>query len=282
MATALTVRELRGAARLYRQGVEGAEHRLRGIIEENLDDLPSLLHFPAKNLDQLREHDDPVAVLVGTIEGAPKVVRSVKLRMENRRAAELAEQLGHSAVFDNAGNCELNLQLLAEIACLGDHRHIVFGDRGGVSSRKLHQLFHEVRRVSGCSALLTDNSLCIVYMTERSRGIVRLYLHATALSPETVYVPLGEPPPEVALAAVEAVESQQAPGAAVLELESSAVEDAGSCAQEPREPVSGPAWAPSALARAVEPPRGPAVRGSRKRGIAQFIHALSAAIGGGR
>ena len=279
MATALTVQELRGAARLYRQGVEGAEHRLREILDTNLDDLPGLLNFPKENLDRLREHDDPVAVLVGTIEGAPKVLRDVKLRLENRRAAELAEQLGHSAVFDSAGNCELNLQLLAEIACLGDHRHIVFGDRGGVSSRKLHQLFHEVRRVSGCSALLTDNSLCIIYMTERSRGIVRLHLQPVQPSADAVCVPLSGPPPEVALAAVEVVEVPMAHDTVSA---STSILGVDSGAQEPRAPVHAPARAPTTPERAVEPPRGPAVRSAKPRGIMRFIDALSAAVGGGR
>jgi hypothetical protein len=279
MAPALSIAELRGAAKLYRQGVEGAELRLRGIIEENLDDLPSLLNFPPENLHRLREHDDPVAVLVGTIEGAPKVLRGVKLRLENRGAAELAEQLGHSAVFDSAGNCELNLQLLAEIACLGDHHFVVFGDRGAVSSRKLHQLFHEVRRVSGCSALLTDNSLCIVYMTSRSRGIVRLHLQPVQLSADAVSVPLLVPPPEVALSAVEAVE---VPMAHETVSASSSVEGVDSGAQEPREPVREPAWAPSTPERAVEPRRRPAARPVRGRGVMRFIDALSVAVGGGR
>jgi hypothetical protein len=279
MATALSVADLRGAAKLYRRGVEGAEHRLRGIIEENLDELPGLLNFPPENLHRLREHDDPVAVLVGTIEGAPKVLRGVKLRMENRRAAELAEQLGHSAVFDSARNCELNLQLLAEVACLGDHRFIVFGDRGAVSSRKLHQLFHEVRRVSGCSALLTDNSLCIVYMTDRSRGIVRLHLQPVQPSADAVVVPLSVPPREVAPAADEVVEEPEALGAVS---ESSSIEGADSGAQDARYRVPEPAWAPSTPERAVEPPRGPAVRPSRPRGVMRFIDALSAAVGGGR
>ncbi len=276
MAPALSIAELRGAAKLYRQGVEGAELRLRGIIEENLDDLPSLLNFPKENLGRLREHDDPVAVLVGTIEGAPKVLRGVKLRMENRRAAELAEQLGRSAVFDNAGTCELDLHLLAEIACIGDHHFIVFGDRGAVSSRKLHQLFHEVRRVSGCSALLTDNSLCIIYMTERSRGIVRLHLQPVQLSAEAVVVPLVEPPPEVAVAAVGVVET---PHARETVSASSSIEGVDSGAQDARYRLPEPAWAPTTPERAVEPPRRPTERRHIRR-FATFLDALSAAVGG--
>ncbi|MFO0680533.1 MAG: hypothetical protein U0234_00715 [Sandaracinus sp.] len=192
MATTLTVPDLRGLAKLYRRGVEGAREQLAAIIGERVAELPRLLGFPPANVTRLREHEDPVEVLVATIEGAPRVAREARMRAENERARALAAELGSTLVVDAEGTVDVDLSTIATIIELGDHRHVSFGERGAVETRRLRALLRECRRVSACSALLRESTLDVVYETARSRGIVRLHLQPAGAGVDVVLVPVTE------------------------------------------------------------------------------------------
>lgn len=194
---ALTVAELRSLAKLHRAGIDGATERLQLIVRDERDALPALLSFPAKNLERLLGEEDPVALLVATIERAPRVARAARARLENERAQHIASELARKLVLDDRGDCELRVGALASIAKLGDHRHIVFGERGGVPTRRLRDLLHACRRVTACSVFVRTTTLDVIYKTPRSRGIVRLHLSFPAPHEHTIVVAMPDPAPVV-------------------------------------------------------------------------------------
>lgn len=173
---AVTIGELRTLAKLYRAGVEGAADRLSEIVRDDRDQLPELLGFPPENVMRLLSDRDPIGLLVATIEGAPRVARALRARAENERAQRLADVITGMLALDARGDCELPLADVVALAQLGDHHRIAFGMRGGVSTRRLRDLFATCRHVTACSAFLRERTLDIVYETRSSRGIVRLHL----------------------------------------------------------------------------------------------------------
>jgi hypothetical protein len=177
---AVTIGELRTLAKLYRAGVEGAADRLMEIVRDERDHLPALLGFPPENVMRLLSDRDPLGLLVATIEGAPRVARALRARAENEKAQRLADVITGTLALDARGDCELPLADVVTLAQLGDHHRIAFGMRGGVSTRRLRDLFATCRHVTACSAFLRERTLDIVYETRSSRGIVRLHLRPAA------------------------------------------------------------------------------------------------------
>jgi hypothetical protein len=190
MATSMTTAQLRGLAKLYRQRVDGAERQLAMIIEHNAHELPELLGFPLKNLERLREHEDPVEVLVATIEGAQRIARELRDRLAYEDASMLAVRLAETAVRRRDGHYALDLDLLGVLLVRYPGRVITFGTRGSCGSLRLRAILRELRDVRATSVVLTNDHIVIGYDGEGCRGMIRLKLHEVVVDDGTLVVPI--------------------------------------------------------------------------------------------
>lgn len=179
MASSLTYGSLRQLARLYRVGIDGAADALAMLVDEHANELPELLGFPMANLDRLRAHDDPVGVLVATIEGAPRVARGLRERIHYDGAAALALQLGETATPREGGHLALDVELLVQTLRFYPGRVVTFGERGSLGSLRLRAVLRELRGVTATSVVVTREHVVVAYESTRSRGLIKLALSST-------------------------------------------------------------------------------------------------------
>lgn len=282
---AVMLAELRGLARLYRDGVDGVREQLMGIITASGPELPDVLGFPPANLERLHRSDDPVEVLVSTIEAVPRVVREARARAQREQARRLASGVAQSAVVVE-GDLELDAALVS--ACCASWPgggRLVFAERGAIDIRRLRALLKECRGLP-ISMLLTATSLIINWRTPHSRGHFKLTLWPGVADAVDLVIPTIDPPVAVPLV-VPASSVLAANGlpeafirAGVTTAESSSTEDGVPGAQAGPGAVEETARAPETPSRVVEAPRRGITHRPPRRGIrARFIEAIAAAMG---
>ena len=290
MATALTIHELRGLARLHRADVEGADEQLAEIIADRGEELPALLHFSPSKLGQLREHDDPVGVLLALIDANRTKARDALRGQQREAAVRLAAVVAASAVVHLRGDVELDPRAVDALCGAWPNGAVVFGRRGGVDARRLRALLKECRSVP-ILMFASDAALNIQWDAGRSRGNIKLTLWPTAEDEDALVIPLLEQPAEVG-------EQPSQHGLQTPTLANSRPEafNAGielhgrsPTAQEPQrrhedaaQGVPGASRAPRHPSRGVEPPRRLAGHHPPSRGLRSFLDALSSAVGGAR
>ncbi len=190
MAETLTLSALRHLARLYRAGVEGAEDVLMEIIEERASELPDALGFPMQNLEHLRAHENPIEILVATIEGAPRVARAVRDEIYFESATMLALRLAQTAERRRDGHHVLDVALLTDMLGRYAGRVITFGPRGSVGAGRLRALVRSLRERASVIVTVTSEHIVIVYRGEQMRGLVKLVLHPVVIDHEALIVPI--------------------------------------------------------------------------------------------
>ena len=289
MATALSLAELRRLGRLHRAGVDGAHEQLEYIIELMGEELPALLHFSAAKLPRLREHPDPVELLLALIDARGSQARDSLRQQQRDLAVRLGLEAAHTAVRYLSGEIELDAASVEAVCCACSGGYLVFGRRGGVEVRRLRALLKECRTLP-IQLSVTGSVLNLRWSAGSSRGNFKLTLWPM-VDDDAVVIPLPDLEDNVhevqSPVDREATPLTNTPPEAVIERHAAQTpaplpEHADSGAQERHRPVPGWARLPRDRPRAVAPPRGPAVRGSRKRGIAMFIDALSSAMAGAR
>ncbi len=286
---AVMLAELRGLARLYRDGVDGVRDQLADVIAVSGSELPDILGFPRANLERLHRNDDPVGVLVDTIEGAQRVAREARGQAQRASARELAAAAAESAQVRLDGDIEIDPALVtAACAAWPTGGDIVFSERGGIDVRRLRSLLKECRRLP-ISMLLTTTSLNIKWATPRSRGYFKLWLRPAAIDADNLMVPLAAvPTSHVDIVAeampLRAIRGDVSPEAVFVspaaEAGPSSTAD-GSCrphdAAEGGEVASRPRETPVSV---VEAPRRFTTHRPPRRGLAvRFIEAIAAAMG---
>lgn len=209
MATSVTVAQLRGLARLYRRRVDGAAQMLTSIIEHSAHELPTVLGFPMKNLERLRDHDDPVEVLVATIEGAPRVARELRERISHESATAMAMRLAETARRRGNGHYALDSELLGEVLARYPGRVATFGTRGSCGSLRLRAILRELRGVRATSVIVTNDQIVVSYEGERCRGLIRLALHEPIVDDTTLIVPIDMRLPDMPTNLVDAPEHEE-------------------------------------------------------------------------
>lgn len=300
MAEAVTLAELRGLARLHRAEVDGAERRLATIIEHDAALLPDLLGFPAANLAKLHEHDDPVGLLVSTIEGASRVARERRAREAREHARALASHLAETASYQPDGNIELVPSALRELLAAWPGRGaLALGSRGCVDVGRLRAVVRECRRVSP-SIVVTNDMMLLTWRTSSSRGYIKLAMAPIAECEDALVVPLdvvADAPEHVHVRASDAardVHVEAPAGAANINMPPSNPVSAPITADAPNEgdrtTIESREDAPQRARGAREVPTHPvgrreAYRGSdanrARRGIAlRFIEAIAHAMAG--
>ena len=192
MASSLTPAGLRHLARLYRADVDGAGEMLSAIIDEQAHDLPDLLGFPLTNLERLRDHDNPVEVLVATIEGAPRVARELRDRIHFESAASQAVRLAQTAVHRPGGHIALDVALLGEVIGRYPGRIVTFGERGSLGAGRLRAVLRLTRDLRATSVVVTAEHLVVMYEGDNNRGLIKLVLHEPIIDHDTLVVPLGQ------------------------------------------------------------------------------------------
>lgn len=287
MASSLTYGSLRGLARLYRNNVDGAAEMLSAIIDTHAHALPEILGFPLKNLERLREHEDPVEVLVATIEGAPRVARDIRDRLHFETAAAMAVRLAETAVHRPGGHHALDVALLGEMLARYPGRIVTFGPRGSVGAGRLRAVVRELRNVLATSVVVTSAHVVIAYEGERARGLIKLVLHEPVVDDLTLVVPLG-----VVTASTEPAREQehpQSPQARALEHEPvnrprhedpSCPDDAPGAVREAPGGVDTPGTVLEARRRPRLRPL-PAHPDAGRHMAVRFIEALASAVLGG-
>lgn len=195
MAAALTLPELRGLARLHRQGVDGARAELEEIIQTHADELPEIVGFPSANLDRLRASVDPVDLLVVTVEAAARRSRQRRHEAQVRAARAIALELAASIVRVGAAYT-LSVSALYELTVAWPGRGMVgFGDFGGIGIPGMRSFLRVCQSVDEIDAVLHADSIVLRYRTGTSRGFVRLVLHPL-VGDDVVVVPLPLADPE--------------------------------------------------------------------------------------
>jgi hypothetical protein len=191
VAQTLTVAQLRGTARLYRAGVDGAADELSRILAEHVEELPALLGFPAANLERLREHQDPAQLLAATIEALPRVARDSRSRAQREMARSIAIDLARSARIDEHGTVDLDIGDLQRLVLLWPATGLLaFDARGSVSVGLLRALLQRCARVTAISVLVATHHVVVAYETATSRGCVRLMLASVARHADVLLVPV--------------------------------------------------------------------------------------------
>jgi hypothetical protein len=197
METTVSLADLRGLARLYRGGVEGAHEQLCGVIEHSSDALPDVIGFPHANVERLRRSDDPVELLVVTIEAGLRGARENRNAAQKRAARDLAAALGQSSMCED-GSVRLPVRWLRDLATTWPGSGmLVFGERGGVGIPGLRAFLRECRRIDDIHAVLTSDALILRYCMSRSRGQVRLGLHPVRDGDDVLAVALPASTPAV-------------------------------------------------------------------------------------
>jgi hypothetical protein len=283
----LTLASLRHLARLHRTGVDGAEAQLAAIIEERADELPAALGFPMKNLERLRAHEDPVQILVATIEGAPRVARAMRDRHQFEAAVILAVRLAQTAERREDGHLGLDVALLGETLAAYPGRVVTFGVRGSVGAGRLRAVVRNLRGMTSAAVTVTNEHVVVVYAGERMRGCLKLVLHPPVVDGEALIVPfdldIAHEAPVVeqeALRSLQARAVEHEPDNCVVEAPASAAFDARGGAVEPE--------STSATPETVLGPRRPsrmplpsATRRPERRFALRFVEALASAVLGG-
>ena len=290
MATALSIAELRGLARLHRADIEGAHEQLTSIIEERAEELPALLNFPPSKLVRLREHEDAVGVLLALIDANRAKARDALRGQQREAAVRLAAAVAASAVVHLRGDIELDPRAVDALCGAWPSGAVVFGRRGSVDARRLRALLKECRSVP-ILMFASDCVLNIKWDTGRSRGNIKLTLWPTAEDEDALVIPLLEQPAEVGeqpsqhglQASVFANNPPQAfngepPPSADLPQR----RDAQPRHEDALQGVPGAPRAPRHPSRGVEPPRRLAGHRPPSRGLRSFLDALSSAVGGAR
>jgi hypothetical protein len=210
MATSMTAPQLRGLARLYRRRVDGAADVLASIIANNAHELPDVLGFPMQNLERLRDHENPVEVLVATIEAAPRVARDLRDKIWHETATAIAVRVAQTAQRRNGGHYGLDLELLGEALTRYPGRIITFGTWGSCGSLRLRAILRETRGLRATSVVLTDTQVVVAYEGERCRGLIKLALHEPVVDEGALIVPIEMRMTDELAHAADAAERQNA------------------------------------------------------------------------
>ncbi len=280
----LTLSSLRHLARLYRAGVDGAEEELATIIEERAEELPSALGFPMKNLERLRAHENPVGILVATIEGAPRVARAVRDKIHFENAVVMAVRLAETAERRADGHHVLDVELLGEMLAIYPGRVVTFGVRGSVGAGRLRTVVRNLRGMTSAAVTVMDEHVTVVYAGERMRGSVKLVLHAPVADHETLIVPL-----DLAIAHEQAVVEQRAtqglqaqvvehgPDNRLEQALCSGAYEARGAVEEPRSTSATQETVLGQRTRSRIPPPAPTHRPERRFAL-RFVEALASAV----
>jgi len=213
MASTVTFADLRGLARLYRDGIDGAKQEISKVIRNDVEQLPSIVGFPPENLHQLADADDPVDLLVITIEAAARRARDDRRVAQKRIAHQLASALAVVAT-ERDSSVALSPRALFDIVSAWPGRGMLgFGDRGGVGIPGLRAFLRACRSVDELEATLTTDTLVLRYATSSSRGAVRLLLHPL-VDDDSVVIPLSVRPLELPLTSVVAASRSPSTSAA--------------------------------------------------------------------
>jgi len=197
----VTVPELRGLAKLYRSGIEGAEESIARIIADSGDELPDVLGFPRPNLERLLDNPNAVELLVATIEGAPRVARDARNRLHREGARELAAIVAANAEPRDDGTVALPLMLVTQMLSLWPGTGLlVLGERGSVDLGRLRAVLRECRGLTSTSLVVTSDAVVVAYTTARSRGLLRLFLQPILRHVDALVVPIAPAPVEVVAA----------------------------------------------------------------------------------
>ena len=294
MATSMTPAQLRGLARLYRRRVDGAADLLASIIANNAHDLPGVLGFPMQNLDRLRDHENPVEVLVATIEAAPRVARDLRDKIWHETATAIAVRLAQTAQRRTGGHYALDVELLGEMLTRYPGRIITFGTRGSCGSLRLRAILRETRGLQATSVVLTDTQVVVAYEGERCRGLIKLALHEPVVDEQALIVPIDMRVPDEVVDAVGAVERQKAwqppePAKPDDEVDRTPEPERRSPPEDPSRHENAPGGilvrgrAPRTPDTVLGQRRGSVVRPTEpvRRAALRFVEALAAAVLGG-
>lgn len=185
----LTYPALRQLARMHRAGIDGAGDELLHIARTRGPELADALRFPRANLERLAEAEDPVALIVATIEGAPRLRREAIQRSRRESASGLAKTLCSISERRDDDEIELHGPLLSELLLLWGAGWVVFGERGSVNAPQLRAILRECRGLRSTAVVLGARELFVVYETERSRGIIRLHLQRVVYDADALHIP---------------------------------------------------------------------------------------------
>jgi len=283
----LTRASLRHLARLHRAGVDGAEAQLAAIIEERADELPAALGFPMKNLERLRARENPLQILVATIEGAPRVARAMRDRHQVEAAVILAVRLAQTAERREDGHLVLDVALLGETLATYPGRIVTFGARGSVGAGRLRAVVRNLRGMTSAAVTITNEHVVVVYAGERMRGCLKLALHPPVVDGEALIVPLDrdiahEAPvvEQEALQSLQARAMEHAPDNCVVEAPCSGAYEARGAVAEQESTSATPetVLGPRRRSRMLPPS---ATRRPERRFALRFIEALASAVLGG-
>lgn len=188
MAT-MTLAELRHVARLFHQGVGGAREQLAAQIADHAEDLPSVVGFAPDQLERLAKSEDPVSLLVATLDRVPEVRRRSRARQQREAAVALATTLVDTACRDDQGAVHVDARLLAEIVARCGSRAIRFGD-GAVETARLRALLRACRGLTDLDVAITHDRLVVRYASHGVRGTITLWLFPISPKVEALRVPL--------------------------------------------------------------------------------------------
>jgi hypothetical protein len=190
---ALSLAELRHLARLVHQGVGGARERLAALIADHADDLPGVVGFAPEQLERLARSDDPVALLVATLDRVPEARRRARSRQQQKIATSLVTTLVDTACRDEAGAVHVDARLLAEVATRCGTRALRFGD-GAVETSRVRALLRACRGVPDLDVAIGSDRLVVRYAGRGMHGAVTLWLFPISPKVEALRVPLERVP----------------------------------------------------------------------------------------
>lgn len=187
----ITLSRLRALAQLHRSGVEGAGDELLALARERTAEVAALLHFVPERLAETWQRHDFLPMILGAIDGVPRLVRTLRDQAQHDAATAMAVRLAETACPREGGTLALDVRLLGDALSLTPARILTLGNRGSVGAGKLRALLRDIRSLEAMAVLATHEHIVVTYRGHGCRGAVRLLLHPPVVDYEVLVIPLG-------------------------------------------------------------------------------------------